>query len=1085
MACDYETIKRDNIKGYGTKIGRIGQMLLADRYDDRTHFIFELLQNTEDALARRLDWQGSRAVSFTLSRTELRITHWGQPFNEDDVRGICGIGESTKDLTSIGCFGIGFKSVYAYTSSPEIHSGTEDFVIEEYVRPTSVPPIIRSDDETIIILPIDATNELVYKEIANGLQRLGAGSLLFLRQIEEIAWSVEGGASGLYLRSKPEPLGDNFGRITVIGQEDGKADTEEAWLVCSREARTDEGAVAGHTEIAFLLSDGAKPDELSVKPVNDSPLVVFFPTVLQTHLGFLIQGPYRTTPSRDNVPRNDPWNQQLVQNTATLLIETLHWLRDHRMLNSFALRCLPLDAERFSEGSMFSPLFEATREALLHRPLLPRYGGGYIQADRARLARTQDLRELFDGRQLTAIFGHEEEMAWISDDITQDRTPELRQYLIRELGVAEITPEMILAKLDKSFFELQSDDWIGKLYEFLDGQPALRRRYDNLPLVRLEDGLHVTAMTNGRPLAFLPGPIETEFPTVRSAVCVSDGAQIFLKSLGLTRPDPVDDVVWNILPRYSGEEVNVDDTDYESDIRRILTAFKTDSKTQRDKLLAALREVAFVMSVDASDEGKWISKPTDVYIASERLKSLFSGVPEVFLVDDSYTCLRGEDIRELLEACGAARHLQLEVVDSDFTTLQRQNMRIAAGCESSTFESVIKDHTLRGLDQLLVLLPTLDSETRQKKAALLWKSLGDMADRRGTGSFSCTYYWTYYQQRSTTFDAAFVRTLCAAAWVTSTNGDLQPPELVVFDNLGWKANPFLQSKIHFKPPIIETLAREAGIDPGILDLLKTYGITDVADLQSRLGISDESEPEASDSDGVDEKTLKDSSDEASTSTPSVPDPMGPEAAKSSRGVSDTSGNHGEGAAGGPRGIREGEKVTDHSEVESSKGHAGGSRGTPGSKGSGPFISYLGVHTNDDEQDPDGLDQKARMALEAKAIDLILTHENYLERTPAGNPGFDLYKPGIDGRPVQWVEVKAMSGDLNDRPVGISRTQFECAREHGEAYWLYVVEYAGSPDARIVRIPNPAENARSFTFDHGWLSIADIGPKGPQHEEEDE
>lgn len=38
-------------------------MLLADRDDDRTHFIFELLQNAEDALSRRHGWRGSRAVT--------------------------------------------------------------------------------------------------------------------------------------------------------------------------------------------------------------------------------------------------------------------------------------------------------------------------------------------------------------------------------------------------------------------------------------------------------------------------------------------------------------------------------------------------------------------------------------------------------------------------------------------------------------------------------------------------------------------------------------------------------------------------------------------------------------------------------------------------------------------------------------------------------------------------------------------------------------------------------------------------------------------------------------------------------------
>ncbi len=53
MASNYELIQAENQKRYGTDIARIGPMLLADRYDDRTHFIFELLQNAEDALGKR------------------------------------------------------------------------------------------------------------------------------------------------------------------------------------------------------------------------------------------------------------------------------------------------------------------------------------------------------------------------------------------------------------------------------------------------------------------------------------------------------------------------------------------------------------------------------------------------------------------------------------------------------------------------------------------------------------------------------------------------------------------------------------------------------------------------------------------------------------------------------------------------------------------------------------------------------------------------------------------------------------------------------------------------------------------------
>ena len=169
MTCDYETIRSENMKRYGTDIGRIGQMLLADRYDERTHFIFELLQNAEDALVRRTGWQGSQAVSFDLKETSLRVSHYGYPFDEADVRGICGIAEGTKDINEIGRFGIGFKSVYAFTKRPEIHSGSEAFAIEKFVWPIAIPTINRNADETVIQIPFKPADSSAQGEIADGL----------------------------------------------------------------------------------------------------------------------------------------------------------------------------------------------------------------------------------------------------------------------------------------------------------------------------------------------------------------------------------------------------------------------------------------------------------------------------------------------------------------------------------------------------------------------------------------------------------------------------------------------------------------------------------------------------------------------------------------------------------------------------------------------------------------------------------------------------------------------------------------------------------------------------------------------------
>lgn len=1077
MASDYEAIRCDNRLRYGTDIGRIGPMLLSDRYDDRTHFISELLQNAEDALARRTGLSGPRAVQFTLADGILRVSHYGKPFDEQDVRGICGIADSTKDKAAIGRFGIGFKSVFAFTDRPEIHSGAEEFVIENFVWPATVPGIDRSADETVIILPLKTQDGAAYQEITRGLQRLGARTLLFLRQVEEIEWNVLGGPSGFYIRSSPDWADESVRRITVIGQEEGRKDIEETWLIFSRPIIGNEGVAGGQVEAAFSIAQQDDSGREVVRPVKSSPLVVYFPTVLETHLGFLLQGPYRTTPSRDNVPRDDQWNQHCVRESAKLLRQALCWLRDHDLLDTGALRCLPLDSAKFSQAAMFAPVFQETKHTLRSVPLLPRFDGGYVAAPNARLARTQELRALLGPTQLAALFDRSENLAWLSGEITADRTPELRQYLIRELEIAEVTPESMLSRLDASFLEAQPDQWILKLYEFLNGQPSLRRRLKEQPLVRLNDGTHVVGHRDGRPMAFLPGKTETDFPTVRATVCSTDAAREFLRSLGLTEPDPVDDVIWNILPRYRGDEVDVRDDDYEADIRRIVKAFATDSKGQREKLLGALRGTRFVMAVGVGAGSKGFSTPGVVYLATERLKDLFAGVSDVLLVDDTYACLRGEDTRELLEACGATRYLQPIAVDASFSWEELREIRIAAGCESISATDSIEDRTLRGLDGVLALLPHLDAPERAKKAVLLWEALGDLEDRRGTGVFSGAYRWYYVQRRSTTFDAAFVRKLNKIAWVPDATGELQRPEFILFESLGWKTNPFLQSKIRFKPPLIDQLAKEVGIEPGVLDLLKKLGVTSEGELRERLGLvvepESEHEPESKaegDPGDVADAVSKLLGD-APEPTPPVPDVMGSEPRGSaghtgtSRTDRATRSNDGGGSTGSGTGKAAGGR-TPASEK------AAGDHG-PAASGRRPFISYVGAHPDQEEPDPDGLEKAARMALEEQAIVRILRAEPGLQRTPAHNPGFDLFEPAGEGQPTRLIEVKAMTGSLNDRPVGLSHTQFAYAQQHGESYWLYVIEHAGEDRAAIVRIQDPAGKARTFTFDRGWREVAQV------------
>ena len=853
MTLDYEQINREIEENFAKERPRLIENHFAKLYGSRTHFIFELLQNTEDALKRHpREWQGSRAISFDLTKTELRIRHFGSPFTRDDFKAICSIGDSNKPnekIRPIGRFGIGFKSVYLFSKRPEIHSGSSHYAIENYGSLTPAGPLPKEDEETVIVLPFKSSDVDWYSEIADGLEKLGTSTLLFLRQIEEVRWSVKGGKFGHYTR-KLEDISKSIHRVTVIGQICDEIEIAEDWLVFSRQVNAENG-YTGYVEIAFSIVQDGQSKCLSIQPIKDSRLVVFFPTIVETDLGFRMQGPYETTPSREGI-EDSQWNDYLVCETALLLKETLRWLRDHKLLNTTALHCLPLDAKY----DKFAPLFEAIKESLLSEPLLPRFDGGYVQATQARLGSTQAIRKCFTPAQLTALYGKEGELAWLSDAITSNSTPVLHLYIRDKLGVAEITPDTIVSLLrnKQSFLEAQSDDWLINIYEFFSGQQRqeFRHRLNDVPLIRLEDGRHVRPQAKGEPQAFLPSGASdyAKLPTVRASICENEVARKFLKSLGIRKVDPVDEVICNVLPKYRVNNIDINDAKYEDDIQFISTAFGTDSRSQRERLTDALKSTPFIRTVDTGDCSKQFSKPDEVYLATKRLKNLFNGVKSVHIVDDSYRCLCGKKIRALLDACGVIGYLRPVQHDSpsSLSHEERERLRNQAGHpQTSSQNDRVSNWKLAGLENLLKMFSSLTKEEQANKAKCLWEELALLKNYRGMSIFEGKYSWSHYGNYQQSFDADFVKTLNATAWIPDENGELQLPRYVYFETLrdthGWEEDPILVSKIQFKRPIISELALAADIELEALDLIQKHGVT-ASKLREWLGVNNDPVPKS-------------------------------------------------------------------------------------------------------------------------------------------------------------------------------------------------------------------------------------------------
>src|SRR5205823_4899956 len=107
--------------------------------DYRGRLVYELLQNADDAMSGHATLDDR--IVFRLTDDALWVGNSGRPLNEPDVKGLCGIGASSKGeaadhrRASIGHKGMGFKSVLEITAAPEVISDDYAFrMADEFSR---------------------------------------------------------------------------------------------------------------------------------------------------------------------------------------------------------------------------------------------------------------------------------------------------------------------------------------------------------------------------------------------------------------------------------------------------------------------------------------------------------------------------------------------------------------------------------------------------------------------------------------------------------------------------------------------------------------------------------------------------------------------------------------------------------------------------------------------------------------------------------------------------------------------------------------------------------------------------------------
>jgi hypothetical protein len=675
LATNYLAISTYNEKMLGED--RASRMSQVSMYADTAHFVYEILQNADDA--------GAKEVVFKVFDDRLVIEHDGNPFTPENVKAISYFGKGKTDITKIGHFGLGFKSVFAYTASPRIHSGSESFEITDLytLRPVTMPPDLERG-RTRFVLPFDHVicrpayieagrlkkSSTARKEIAEKLAKLGPEALLFTRNLAEIRWESDG-RPGHYLREE-RSLSVGCRELFIV-----TADGEEScFLVFEQPVDTDgreTPPIPRLVQIAYKLTKRLS-DEGAISPVMGAKLFVFFQTDKETHTGLIFQAPYRTTPARDNVPEDDEFNRQLVRQSADLLVESVQQLKKLKLLSLESLSVLPLDFERFAEGSFLYPVHAAVRDALQRLPLIPTSTGGFVSARQAKMARGAELTKVFDTEQLETLFGIEG-VRWLNPALTSVRYPALYQLLVgrrrsqpghfqkaewasEPLAVdMEVSAENMTSRLTANFLEAQTDEWLIRFmtYVFKSHIDA----FHSIPIVRLESGKHVVPKGKvGQPNAYLApqdGSIELNgLPMVKASLLTRQDVVDFLQEdLGLGPPDLADFALTRVLPKYRKAEKEVSLSRWKKDFRIVVSGLATDSYEKRSRLLRVIEETAFLFGALAGKRGDLkLVTPSQLYLSSPE-------VDEYFECDDTYyitprDCYEQDD-QEALVAMGVAR----------------------------------------------------------------------------------------------------------------------------------------------------------------------------------------------------------------------------------------------------------------------------------------------------------------------------------------------------------------------------------------------------------------------------------------------
>ena len=758
--------------------------LLTDLYPDNAHFIYELLQNAEDARASE--------VQFVLTNDSVEFEHNGNRlFSEKDVEAITSIGFSTKkdDPTNIGKFGIGFKAVFAYTTTPEIESGGYHFRIRDIVVPDTegLAPGALGEGKTRFIFPFNnpkKPRDKARAEIEKNLRQLNENTLLFLSNIHKIEYHLpDSSGSGSLERREREQDRDRI-EISVKRPEDLIPNSTH-YLRFEKDVsiRDEEDRELKDYRIAVAFGmEQAAGRTWKITPLNPGQVCIYFPAVKETSkLHFHMHAPFASTVARDSV-RDCPANTELLNHLAELIAESMSAIRGRGLLNVELLAILPNDTDNLSAD--YFPIQKQLIQTFNNEKLTPMKQGGHAAAS-GLYRGSQELSDLIQDEDLARLLGKDKSSPlWVAPPRPIQKRDEKGQYasdtnaqrirnFLTMLAISEWTIEDFIEALKvrgniaMEWMQEKSDDWHQRLYvllgDFLSSTShsylARERKYKllSLSIVRCKEGNYRT----GGQCHFLNDDVEfdagilnvtTDFEQTNKSLTEAEDdehkekfhyvtkgvyssgqnkdqqerAREFLKAIGVREVDEAEQVKLILRQRYVQGTINLRKPHHKRDLERFIALVEK----ERDK--AVLFRDYFVFELD---NGNWGRPSSHTFVDSPYLETGLTAYYEIIGKDSNRrralspkyakSDIDPERLGKFAEAVGA--QTKLEVKETTVSWNHPEDLKRFEGNESNTTR-IDRDYTIPQFKQFL-------NQPSINKARLIWRTMNFLEGKCLKASF--------------------------------------------------------------------------------------------------------------------------------------------------------------------------------------------------------------------------------------------------------------------------------------------------------------------------------------------------------------